>query len=367
MADIIIGILAVSAIAAFLALLLEVADRYIADYGEKHILVNDEKDFVVKGGRSLLSSLGEQGVFLPSACGGKGTCGYCKLEVAKGGGPVLPTETPFLEVNELTRNVRISCQVKVKEDMQVRVPDELFLIKEYRVRVERVEELSPEIKYLHLRILSPEEGITFKAGQYVQLEVPEYKLTKGPEFRAYSIASPPDEHETVGLVITKVPAGAVSTYVHEYLQVNDELTMRGPFGEFCLRDSDRDMLMIATGSGIAPIRSMLSQISKEKDPRKTTFFYGDRKPADLLYYDDLRELEDSIANFTYIPTLSRTTDEDNWEGEKGRVTDLINKHVEDNANIDVYICGLPAMVNSCLEILTEKGIPPEHTCFDKFE
>lgn len=367
MADIIIGILAISAIVAFLALLLEIADRFIADYGEKHILVNDEKEFIVRGGRSLLSSLGEKGIFIPSACGGKGTCGYCKLEVAKGGGPLLPTETPFLEVNELTRNVRISCQVKVKEDMQVRVPAELFLIKEYRVRVERIEQLSPEINYLHFRILSPPEGITFKAGQYVQLEVPEYKLTKGPEFRAYSIASPPDEHETIGLVITKVPGGAVTTYVHEYLQVNEELTMRGPFGEFCLRDSDRDMLMIATGSGIAPIRSMLSKISAEKYPRKITFFFGDRKPADLIYYDELRELEGSVENFTYIPTLSRTTAEDNWEGERGRVTDLIKNHVVDNANIDVYICGLPAMVNSCLEILTEKGIPPEQTCFDKFE
>ena len=159
----------------------------------------------------------------------------------------------------------------------------------------------------------------------------------------------------------------MTTYVHEYLQVNEELTMRGPFGEFCLLDSDRDRVMIATGSGIAPIRSMLSEISKEMAPQETTFFFGDRKPVDLLYYDEMRKLEGSLANFKYIPTLSRATEKDKWEGEKGRVTDLIKKYVPDNSNIDVYICGLPVMVNSCLEVLAQKGVPPEQICFDKFE
>ena len=172
MAEIIIGIIAISTIAAVLALLLEVADRYIADYGEMHILINDEKDIIVQGGRPLLFSLSEQGIFLPSACGGKGTCAYCKVKVLEGGGPVLPTETPYLDNDELTQQVRISCQLKVKEDMQVRIPDELFLVKEFRVRVETIKQLSPDIKYIQFRILSPEEGITFKAGQYVQLEIP---------------------------------------------------------------------------------------------------------------------------------------------------------------------------------------------------
>lgn len=367
MFETLLGLLVISVIAALLALLLEVADRYIADYGERHILVNDEKDLVVKGGKSLLFSLADQGIFLPSACGGKGTCGLCKLKVLGGGGPVLPTETPHLDADELAQSVRISCLLKVKEDMQVRIPEELFLVKEYQVRVEQIKQLAPDVKYLQFRILSPAEGITFKAGQYVQLEVPKYALTKEPEFRAYSITSPPYDHDTVGLIITKVPKGAVTTYVHEYLQVNDELIMRGPFGEFRLHDSDREMLMIATGSGIAPFRSMLYQIENEGIQRKTTLFFGDKKPADLLYYDELRELEGDMSNFTYIPTLSRATEQDNWEGEKGRVTDLIKKYVPDNPNMDVYICGLPAMVNSCQEILVQKGVPPEQIRFDKFE
>ena len=367
MLEIIISLIAISTIAAILALFLEVADRHIADYGEKQIIVNDEKNLVVKGGKPLLFLLAEEGIFLPSACGGKGTCAYCKVKVLEGGGPVLPTETPYLDSNELKENVRISCQLKVKEDVQIRIPEQLFLVKEYRVRVERVEQVTPEIKYIHFNILSPKEGISFKAGQYVQLEIPKYKLTKEPEFRAYSIASSPYEHETVGLIITKVPKGVVSTYVHEHLEVNDELIMRGPFGEFFLRDSDRDILMIATGSGLAPIRSMLFQIKKEMNQRKITLFFGDKKADDLLYYDELREYETTMSNFTYIPTLSRATEKDKWKGEKGRVTDLIKKLVPDNSNIDVYICGLPAMVNSCLEVLTKKGIPPDQISFDKFE
>ncbi len=358
MLQILIGLLAISTIAAVLALLLEIADRYIADYGEKHILINDEKDLLVKGGRPLLFTLGEQGIFLPSACGGKGTCGYCKAKVLEGGGPVLPTETPYLDINELTQNVRISCQLKVKEDLKVQIPEELFLVKE---------RLTPDVKNVQFRILAPEEGIAFKAGQYVQLEIPKYELTSEPEFRAYSIASPPFEHHMVELIITKVPEGAVSTYAHEYLQINEELIMRGPFGEFCLRDSDREMLMIATGSGLAPIHSMLRQMKQEGTIKKTTLFFGDRKPEDLLYYDALRELERTVADFTYIPTLSRTTEEDHWTGEKGRVTDLIKKYIPDQSSIDVYICGVPAMVESCLELLTQKGVPPEQICFDKFE
>ncbi|MCB2182066.1 MAG: 2Fe-2S iron-sulfur cluster binding domain-containing protein [Desulfobulbaceae bacterium] len=367
MADIITGLLIISASTAFLALLLEIADRFLADYGEKTIRINEEKEFVVKGGSTLLSTLGQNKIFLPSACGGKGTCGLCKVKVPNGGGPVLPTETPHLTVDEMMQHVRISCQLKVKEDLDVEIPEELFAIKEYRVRVERVDLLSPEMKYFHFKILAPEEGLVFKAGQYVQLEVPPSELSKEPQFRAYSIASPPYEHETMGLIITKVPGGVVSTYVHDYLQVGDELIARGPFGEFCLRESEKDMLMIATGSGLAPIRSMLHKIYREGAKRKITLFFGDKKPEDLIYYDELHEFDKTHPSFTYIPTLSRTTEEDTWDGEKGRVTDLIRKYIPDNSGIEVYICGVPAMVQSCNDLLLQKGIPQENICFDKFE
>ncbi|MBU2498905.1 MAG: 2Fe-2S iron-sulfur cluster binding domain-containing protein [Proteobacteria bacterium] len=367
MLPLILSLLAISGISAILALLLEVADSYLADYGEKHILLNDQKDLVVEGGRPLLFTLGEEGIFIPSACGGKGTCSYCKVKIHEGGGPVLPTETPYLSPEEVKANVRLSCQVKVKEDLKVEIPEELFLVKEYKIKVERIEDLTPEIKGLHLKILTPEEGITFKPGQYVQFEVPKYKMTSSEEYRAYSIASGSEDHRSLELVITKVPKGAVTTYVHDFLKEGEELHMTGPYGDFYLRESDRDILMIATGSGMAPMKAMLQQIEAQKIQRKTTFFFGERTKADLFYMDQLEAWEKKMPHFTFVPTLSRATEEDQWTGEKGRVTNLIEKHIDEKANIDVYICGSPAMVESCVELLTKKGTPEDRVYFDKFE
>lgn len=367
MLQLILSLLVISGIAAILALLLEVADRYLADYGDLHILVNDEHDLLVGGGNTLLSSLAEEGVFVPSACGGKGTCAYCKVHVQEGGGPILPTETPYLSEEEIEQDVRLSCQVKVRNDLRIAIPEDLLLVKEFTVRVDRVADLTPSIKSIRLDVLSAEDGITFKAGQYVQLEVPEYKLTKKPEFRAYSISSSPDEHSHLELVITRVPEGAVSTYVHDYLKVGDELAMRGPFGEFYLRDSDRNILLIATGSGLAPMLSMLYQIEKEQIRRNTTLFFGARTTKDLYYTATIEELKEKLPLFTFIPTLSRTTEEEDWRGERGRVTDLIAKYVSEGAHTDAYLCGAPAMVESCIDLLKKKGLSDERIFCDKFE
>ena len=367
MLQLILSLLALSGIGALLALLLEIADSYIANYGENHVLINDDRDLVVKGGNPLLFTLMENQIFIPSACGGKGTCSLCKLKVLDGGGPVLPTETPYLDKEELREHVRLSCQVKVRNDLKIEIPEELFLIKEFHVNVAEIEDLTPNIKRLHLKILTPEEGISFKAGQYVQLEVPKYEMTRGPEYRAYSVASSAGENHDLELAITKVPDGAVTTYVHDYLKVGEELIVNGPFGEFYLRDSDRDILFIATGSGLAPIKSILHQMEEEGIKRKATLFFGARTRKDLLYYDKLRDFEKRLPNFTFFPTLSRPTEEDQWDGEKGRVTDLIEKHIAENANIQVYICGAPTMVDSCEDILTKKGIPEDQIFYDKFE
>ena len=366
MLQLILSLLILSAIGAILALFLEVADSFLADYGEKHVLINEQKDLVIQGGRPLLFTLMEEGIFIPSACGGKGTCAYCKVRVHEGGGPLLPTETPYLSPEEREGHVRLSCQVKVKEDLKIEIPEELFLVKQYRVRVERIEDLTPEIRGLQLKIVSPEEGITFKPGQYVQFEVPKYKMTSGAEYRAYSICSSADEHHRLDLVITKVPKGAVSTYVHEVLKAGDALTATGPYGDFFLRESDREILLIATGSGLAPIKSILHQIETEGIRRKATLFFGARTTEDLYYQEELREFEKTVPGFTYMPTLSRATEADQWEGEKGRVTDLIERDVPDNADLDVYICGSPAMVESCVNLLIRKGIPEDQIFYDKF-
>lgn len=366
MLQLILSLLAISGIGALLAIFLEIADSYIANYGEKHILINDAKDLVVRGGSPLLFSLMENGIFIPSACGGRGTCAYCKVKVLEGGGPVLPTETPYLEQDELDEGVRLSCQCKVREDLKIQLPEELFLIKEYRTQVQKIVQLTPEIKGVRLKIVDSEEGITFKPGQYIQLQVPEYELCPESEYRAYSISSCASDCDAIDLVITKVQGGACSTYVHDYLKEGEELTINGPYGDFFLRDSDKEMFLIATGSGLAPIKSILHQMERQKIQRKATLFFGARTRKDLFYYDELREFEMTIPNFNYVPTLSRATDEDEWDGERGRVTDLIDKYIPENADIEAYICGSPAVVESCEELLKKKGIPEDRIFYDKF-
>lgn len=355
----------VCGIGVVLALLLELANKYLADYGEKRILINNEKEIIVTGGSPLLSTLKSENIFIPSACGGKGTCAYCKISVLEGGGPVLPTETPYLSAEELETDIRLSCQVKVKEDLKIQIPEELFLVKEFRAKVIEITDLTHEIKGLKMDLLSPEEGIIFKPGQYVQLEVPKYEKSSTPEFRAYSISSDSKEHSRIELVITKVPEGAVTTYVHEYLKKGDEITLYGPYGDFYVRDSDRGILLIATGSGLAPMKSILYQIDENNIQRETILFFGEKTKGELYYYDELKNLESKLHNFKFYPTLSRADDEE-WDGERGRVTNLIEKHVPENAPFDVYLCGAPPMIESCMELLIQKGIPEDHMFFDKF-
>jgi Na+-transporting NADH:ubiquinone oxidoreductase subunit F len=365
--ELVAGLFLISVITALLALFIEAAYAYIANYGRVNITINDDKGLEVIGGDPLLSTLMGNRIFIPSACGGKGTCGYCKVRVLEGADPLLPTERPYLSPEEIEQQVRISCQIKVKSDLRIEIPSELFDVKEYTVRVERLEDLTPYIKGIRLSIQSPDEGITFVPGQYIQLQIPPSKLSREPEFRAYSISSHAREHQHIDLAITRVTEGIVSTYVHEYLQEGNELIARGPYGDFRLLESDRDILLIATGSGLSPIRSILYQIQDEQIARKTTFFFGARRPENLFFTEELLAFESILEDFTFIPVLSRLKPHDDWDGETGRVTDLIEKYIPDNAEVDVHICGVPAMVQSCVELLTSKGIPPERIVYDKFE
>lgn len=367
LSELMVSVITISFIGGLLAFFLELASRYLGDYGEKRVIINNEKELDVTGGRSLLATLKEEKIYIPSACGGKGTCAYCKVKVREGGGPILPTETPYLSQVELEDNIRLGCQLKIKEDLEIEIPEELFLIKQFRAKVFDIVELTYEIKGIKMNILEPEEGIKFKPGQYVQLEVPKYDKIKETEFRAYSISSDSSRHDKLELVITKVPEGAVTTYVHEYLKKDDELTLYGPYGDFYLKDSERDIILIATGSGLAPMISMLHQIERENIQMDTTLFFGAKTRDDLYFYEKLRGFEKNINNFKFYPVLSRAQDDTEWEGEKGRVTNLIEKFIPDNAEIDVYLCGAPPMIESCMELLIKKGIPEENMCFDKFE
>ena len=361
-----LSIFALGALGGVLALLLEVADSYLGFYGEYHIRINEgEKDLEATGGGTLLSTLMDQGIFVPSACGGRGSCGYCKVKVMGGGGPVLPTETPWLNPAEVQDNVRLSCQIKVRGDMDIEIPPELFLIKEFLARVETLRDLTGEIREVRLRLVEP-ETISFKAGQYVQFQVPEYEECPESVYRAYSIASSASDPTGLALVVTKVPGGLATTYIHEILKEGDEVRFNGPYGEFYLRESDREIFMVATGSGLAPILSILHQIAESKSPRKVTLVFGARHRKDLFYVDELEVLRAQIPNCEVILTLSRPQEEDRWEGETGRVTHVIERIVENGENKEAYLCGNPAMVESCIELLKQKGVPQDLIFFDKF-
>ncbi|UCD71450.1 MAG: 2Fe-2S iron-sulfur cluster binding domain-containing protein [Syntrophobacterales bacterium] len=362
----VLSIAALSGLGALLAFLLEVADSYLGFYGECHIDINEgERELVVHGGESLLSTLMEQGIFIPSACGGRGSCGYCRVKVHEGGGPLLPTETPWLEPEEVKDNVRISCQIKVRGNMYIEIPPELFLIKEFRSRVEALYDLTDQIKELRLRLIEP-DTITFKPGQYIQFQVPEYKECPESVYRAYSIASTANEPDGITLMVTKVPGGLATTYIHEVLKEGDEVAFNGPYGDFYLRDSDREIMLVATGSGLAPIMSILHQMAEEGISRKTTLIFGARQKKNLFYLEEIEAFKKRIPGLEVILALSSPEEEDRWQGERGRVTDVLEKIVKNGANKEAYLCGNPAMVEATVELLTKKGIPEELIFYDKF-
>jgi len=365
MAIIVQTVVIMSAIAGILALALTLANLYIANYGECKIVINNDKELVVDGGSTLLSTLNEMELYLPSACGGKGTCGLCTCKILEGGGPVLPTETPFFTKEELEDNMRLSCQVKVKQDMQLSIPEDLLNAKKYEAVVEFIKDETDTIKLLRFKITDGQE-IEFKAGQYVQLLAPPYPGNPESVYRAYSIASSAQEKEAIELIIGYVEEGLVTTYVHQHLSKGDEVSFNGPFGDFYLRDSDCEIIMVAIGTGIAPIRSILYQMKDQQIERKATFFFGARTEKDLVCADEMYEFEKTIPNFNFRPVLSREPEESGWEGDRGRVTDSIQKYIEEGVEQEAYMCGSPVMIESAVGELKKKKVPEEKIFYDEF-
>lgn len=367
MNEILITTGAISGITAIFAFLLTLAKNTVGNYGEVQLVINEEKEFTVNGGEPLLSLLLEEKIFIPSACGGKGTCGYCKVKILEGGGPVLPTELPFLTEEEMENKVRLSCQCKVKEDIKIEIPEELFNVKEYFATVEEIEDLTDVIKRVKFRLAEGEE-IKFKPGQFVQLKAPKYEGNNEEVYRAYSIASAPKEKDVVELLIGYVPDGICTTYVHKHLNVGDTVQINGPHGDFYYdKDSDNEMIMVAAGTGMAPILAILKYMEENDVKRKATFYFGARTPDDLFFLDYFKHLEDTLYDFEFIPTLSRVTEEHNWTGAKGRVNKIIEEQLESGENKEAYLCGNPKMIASMVAALTEKGVLEELIYFDEFE
>ncbi len=360
-----LSLLALCALTLVLALLMLLADATINNYGSVKLTLNRDRALEVEGGRSLLSTLKDEGVFIPSACGGRGSCGLCKARVTAGGGELLPTETPWLTAAERRDGVRLCCQVKVKRDVELVIPEELFNIRQYETEVVGLRDLTHDIKELRLKLLDPGE-MEFKAGQFVQIEVPPYALSDEPVYRAYSISSEPFERDTIEMEIRLVPNGICTTYVHEHLKVGQRLTINGPHGDFGIREGDSEMICIAGGSGMAPIKSILLHLLRTGSRRPVRYFFGARSARDLFLVEEMRRLEKDLPAFQFIPALSEPAPEDRWEGETGLITDVVGRHVEDASDKQAYLCGSPLMIDACIKVLQQKGMPTGGIFYDKF-
>ena len=358
----------VTLISVVLTLVISIAEKFLNNYGVCKIDINDgEKVLEVEGGSSLLSTLASQKIFVPSACGGKATCGLCKVQVKSGAGPLLPTEEPYLTTKERAEQYRLACQIKVKNDLFLIIPAELFNIKEFNGTVEKITDLTHDIKHLHMR-LPENETISFKAGQFVQFYTKPYGKIKEEVFRAYSIASPPSMNNYIDLMVRLVPDGIATGYVHKALQEGDKVRMSGPYGEFYLRGGDKvkTLIMIAGGSGMAPIYSLVMDIVEHQLDYQMYFFFGAQRTRDLFYLEEFKVLQAEHPNFHFIPALSNATEEDAWEGEIGNIVQVVNKYVKDADAKEAYLCGSPGMLNACVNALHGIGFSDDAIFYDKF-
>ena len=355
------AILVLSSIAGTLGVILAVLDRYLATYGECNFKINDEEPMIVQGGNTVLQYLIDNGIFIPSACGGRATCGFCKLKIIEGGGLLLPTETPFLTKDEIRQSVRLACQVKVKEDISLLIPEELLKVQRYLTTVTKIEDLTYDTKRIVMK-LADGELIEPKAGQYLQFEVP-----GTTEYRAYSMASPPSSKHQVEIIVRLVPGGLCTGFIFNQLEEKDEIYITGPYGDFYLQEeSDKEIICVAGGSGVAPIKAILTHLFENESSRKITYFFGARAIKDLYFYNECLEYEKNFKNFRFITALSDMDPEDKWDGETGFIHKVVEKTYDTCENMEAYLCGPPVMVDAVTEVLKQKGMPEESIFCDKF-
>jgi Na+-transporting NADH:ubiquinone oxidoreductase subunit F len=355
-----ITVLLLGGLLLVIALALLIAERFLVSHEQCSVTVNGRKMFTVDGGDTLLSVLNQHKLFVPSACGGKATCGLCKIPVVSGGGEILPTETIFVTKQEREQGVRLACQVKVQHNIEVRLPESMLAAREYDGRVTAIETLTYDTKLVRFGL--NDAAINFKPGQYVQILVP-----GTDQFRAYSIASPPSMQTEFELIVRQVPGGLCTGWIHNALAVGDPVKLTGPFGDFFLReDSARDIIAIGGGSGMAPMRSIVMHLAERGMPRKVTMFFGARSLRDLFYTDVYRDLEKRFSNFRYIPALSEPRPRDNWSGEVGFITQVAAKYVPADGAKEAVLCGPPPMIDAAMRVLPSLGVSAEHIYFDKF-
>jgi len=340
------------------------AERFLVTYGVCKITINSGMRVLeVAGGQTLLSTLYGEEIFIPSACGGRGSCGYCKVTVVSGGGPVLPTELPYLTRKEVRAGVRLACQLKVRQDLEVRIPEEILNVRLYTATVEATRSLTYDIKEISLALNDPPE-ISHRPGQYVQVQAPS---PDGPVYRAYSISSPVYERDKVQLVVRLVPGGIGSTYLHG-LRPGDTVQFTGPFGEFVLNeDPSVEVVCVAGGCGMAPVRNIIYTIYDRWPERSCWLFFGCRTTRDILYLDEYKELQRKHPNFHVVYALSDPLGpEEKWEGEIGFIHLSVDKYLKPGVRRQAFLCGPPPMIEAVTRVLEEKGVRPQDIFYDEF-
>ena len=346
--------------ALFIAGLIIFMDRVINNYGICKIVINDDKEIHGPGGQTLLRVLYESKYFIPSACGGKGTCSYCKLKVLEGGGEILPTESLMLSKAEVKQHYRLACQMKVKNDLKVEIPPEYLEIQEYTGEISSVELLTWDIKRLKIKLGTP-DSMTYKPGQYVQIKIP---TGRELEFRAYSMASNPDDLDEIELNVKLIPEGIGSSFLHKR-EVGENIDFSGPYGDFYLRlDSERDIICVAGGVGLAPLKSIVSYWCAHAMSRNIYLFYGARTQEDLYDHEYFREIAKDYEKFYYFPALSEPNSE--WSGDTGFIHTIVKREIKPSDRLEAYLCGPPIMIDAVTDVLKEKGIPEERILYDKF-
>lgn len=320
--------------------------------GQKTLLVEDQKP--------LLTILKDNDIFLPSACGGRGLCGMCKTVVKKGGGDYTNAEKKKLKPGDLEKGLRLACQLAVYKDIEIEIPKTLLPARRFWGRLATKNQLTSDIVELGIEIFKP-KGLSFTAGQYIQLESPGYD-DGPPVSRAYSIASPPSKPDNIELIIKRVPNGICTTWIFDRLKPGMDMSFNGPHGKFVLSDSNSPIIFIAGGSGMAPILSMIRHMNETSMRRNATYIFGALTQKDLFHTDFLS----SIPGVKFIPTLSNEPVDSDWTGERGLVTETCQKCLSDASRLEAYLCGSPGMIEACVKVLTGRGIPKDRIFYDKY-
>lgn len=403
---VLLGMLMFTLVVLSLVVLLMVAKAKLVSAGTIRILINDdpEKALTVPVGSSLLATLANHKIFVPSACGGKGSCGVCKVKVHEGGGALLPTEEGHINRGEAREGVRLSCQVKVKQDLKIELPAEIFSVRKWQCKVRSNHSVATFIKELVLELPQGEE-VPFRAGGYIQIERPagvvSYKdfdveerfrdawdamklwdlssTAEEPVTRAYSMANYPEEKDVIMLNVRiatppprtqGIPPGLMSSYIFN-LKPGDEVTIAGPFGEFFAQETKREMCFIGGGAGMAPMRShIFDQFRRLRTDRKATYWYGARSLREMFYVEDFDSIQAENPNFKWHVALSEPQPEDNWNGLKGFIHQVLyDNYLKDHPapeDVEYYICGPPMMLSACVNMLHSLGVEDEMIAFDDF-